>query len=169
MVYVKDSPPVGATKTEREAYLERELDKLRIDSGQVNELLEALVGALQSGGVWTLFLWDDSQVIDDPGTGNMRGNSNLLPNVTEFAVSATTLTDTQPPYQTLDQGDRIVVVNQSADVQEIYELDETPIFNATWWQFNVTHLSGQNNNPTTGDIMTLIWFPVAEIAEDFRL
>lgn len=165
MPYDKDLPPVGATPVASRAYLERELQKISLEFGRVNELVDALISALRSGGIMTLFLWNDSLVVGDPGSGNVAGNEILLPNVTIFSVSSETLTAQFPPFGALDAGDLVIVVNETADVQEIYSLDNQPVFNTTWWQFDVTHVSGQNNNPVDGNIMSFIWFPVAEIAE----
>lgn len=144
-------------------YVTQELRRISTEVGRLDNVLRDLIGALISAGIITLYIWDDSLIIADPGTGQMRGNGVQLPTVTEFAVSATTVTAAQPPFQLLDPGDFIVVVNESADVSEIYTLDTNPIFNTTWWQFNVTHVSGANNNPAAGAIMSFIWFPIAEL------
>ena len=165
MPYDKDLPPVGSTPVASRAYLERELQKISLEFNRVNELLDALISALRSGGIMTLYLWFDSLAVGDPGAGRVAGNNNQLPSVTIFSVSAETLTLQFPPFGALDAGDLVVVVNETADVQEIYSLDNQPVFNDTWWQFDVTHVSGQNNNPQDGNIMSFIWFPVAEIAE----
>ena len=165
MAYDKDLPPVGANPVASRAYLERELQKVSLEFGRVNELVDALIAALRSGGITTLYLWNDSLVVGDPGSGNVAGNDVLLPGVTIFSVSTETLTAQFPPFGALDAGDLVVVVNETADVQEIYSLDNQPVFNTTWWQFDVTHVSGQANNPIAGAIMSFIWFPVAEIAE----
>ena len=165
MPYEKDLPPVGATPVASRAYLERELQKIQLEFTRVNELVDALIAALRAGGISTLFLWNDTLVVGDPGAAQVAGNDILLPNVTIFSVSTETLTAQFPPFGSLDAGDLVVVVNETADVQEIYSLDNQPVFNTTWWQFDVTHVQGQANNPIAGAIMSFIWFPVAEIAE----
>ena len=164
MAYNKDLPPAGATPVASRAYLERELTKIQLEFGRVNELVNGLVAALAAGGVASLYLWSDSLVMDDPGTGIMRANDVQLQSTTQFAVSALSATNAASPFGILDPGDVVVVVNETADVQEVYTLDAVPVLNNdTWWLFDVTHQTGQANNPATGAIMSFIWFPISEI------
>ena len=155
--------PTAQSSADLPRYVTQELRRISTEVARVDSVLRSLLGALASAGISTLYLWNDSLVIADPGPGQMLGNNVTLQSVTEFAVSATTVTDAEPPFQLLDPGDFVVVVNETADVQEIYTLDAAPIFNATWWQFDVTHVSGQANNPAAGAIMSFVWFPIAEL------
>ena len=164
MAYDKDLPPVNATPVASRAYLERELTKIQLEFARVNELLNGLVAALSAGGVATLYLWDDSLVMDNPGDGNMRANDVQLQSTTQFAVAALSFTNSTSPFAILDPGDTIVVTNETADVQEVYSLDAEPVLNNDeWWLFTVTHVTGQANNPAAGAIMSFIWYPVSEI------
>ena len=164
MAYDKDAPPVQASATASRAYLERELTKIQLEFNRVNELVNGLVAALAAGGVASLYIWDDSLVMDDPGDGNMRANDVQLQSATEFAVAKLSATNAESPFGILDPGDVIVVVNETADVQEVYTLDVVPVLNNdAWWLFTVTHQTGQANNPAAGAIMSFIWFPISEI------
>ncbi len=146
-------------------YVTQELERVSLEINRIDSLLSRLVDALISAGITTLFLWNDSTIIADPGSGFVLGNNVQLPSVTIFAVSAETVTLATPPFNLLDAGDRVVVVNESADVQEIYTLDAPPIFQGTWWEFAVTHVQGGANNPAAGAIISFIWFPVGELLE----
>jgi len=160
VAYDKDLPPVGASKATETAYLDRELEKIRVEIENEIQRLDNIYEVLRAGGITTLYFWDDSLVMGDPGTGNMRGNNVVLQSVTQFAISKETVTQAEPPFFRLDGNDRMMVRNETANVSEIYDLDAPPVDNGTWWLFNVTHDTGAANNPLAGSIMAVIWFPI---------
>ena len=143
-------------------YVGQELDRVATELELQTERIDILYEALRAAGVTTLFFWDDSIVMADPGQGMMRGNNIQLQSVTEFAISADTVTQASPPFQRLDDNDRVMIRNDSAGVTEIYNLTAFPVFNDTWWLFAVAHDQGAANNPIDGAIMSMIWFPVFE-------
>ena len=169
MPYEPTAPPADSTREQSQGYLDRELRRHAQVTNETERLVGALVEALRSAGVSTLYQWDDSTIMADPGAGLVRGNNVLLNQCTQFAVSAETVTQAFPPFGLLDAGDRTVIVNEAADVQELFSLDNSPANNVSWWLFDVTLVSGQANNPTAGSLISLIWFPVAEIGELYRV
>ncbi len=160
MAYDKDLPPVGASPVQSRAYLERELEKIRVEITNETARLDNIFSVLQAGGLTTLYFWDDSVVMADPGTGNMRGNNIQLQSVTQFAIHKETITGAEAPFGNLDDTDRMMLRNETAGVANIYDLDAPPVDNDTWWLFDVTHASGATNNPIDGAIMSVIWFPI---------
>ena len=159
MAYDRDVIPAGGLDSIR-GYLDRELEKIRAFFEVETERLDNIFEILRAGGITTLYTWDDSIVMADPGAGAMRGNNIQLQSVTQFAIHKDTITGAAPPFFRLDGNDRMMVRNESANVSEIYDLDASPIDNDTWWLFNVTHDAGAANNPLVGAIMAVIWFPI---------
>lgn len=162
MSYVKDSPPIRSELPTRQAHLDRELEKIRSTFEIEIARLDQIYEVLQAGGITTLYFWDDSVVMADPGTGNMRGDDIQLTSVTQFAIHKVTLTGSEAPFGRLDSNSRMMVRNESSGVEALFSLDSTPVDNATWWLFNVTFISGAVNNPVNGAIMSVMWFPVIE-------
>ena len=162
MAYNKDLAPVGATPEQSRAYLDRELEKVRVEIENEIQRVDQIYEVLRASGITTLYTWDDSLVMADPGAGFMRGNNIQLQSVTQFAIHKETITGGEAPFFRLDGTDRLLVRNESANVTELYDLDAGPVDNDTWWLFNVTHDSGAANNPAAGAIMALVWFPVLD-------
>lgn len=161
MAYVPG--PTAGSPEDLPRYVTQELQAASNEIALNTERIDILYEALRAAGVTTLFFWDDSVVMADPGPGNMRGNNIQLQSVTEFAIAATTVTGADPPFQRLDDNDRVMIRNESGiGVTEIYNLTAAPVFNDTWWLFAVAHDQGAANNPTLGSIMSMIWFPVFE-------
>jgi hypothetical protein len=105
-------------------------------------------------GQWA---WDDSALMVDPGTGEIRGNSANMGAITAFAASKTDSTGRVFSLTGLLAGDLLLVQSLNTAATGRYEI-QTVTDSGTWAQINVLAISG-NGNPLSGEVMTVILSP----------
>lgn len=155
MAYTKDPPPIGSGIQERQAYLDRELEKIEIEIA----LIEASLDILFNAGVEHFWRWLDDTATSDPGPGNMKGNQILLPDNTAFFVSKTSATQRFVDVLVLlPAGSTILVADPSKSASALYSITGI-IDQGDWVTMGVSNISGDIANPTAGDLVSVIMYP----------
>ena len=156
MSYEKGAAPVGGTLPERQAYLDRELGKIRDDL----DLLEVVIEALLVTGIETSYFWDDT-IVGDPGVSHMAGDTNVLATITQFRVSFIDALDHNIPQtlrsRAISVGDKIEVNNQAGNGHAIYTVTADPVFTDTHYEIPVVFSAGESGNPQIEDLMHFKW------------
>lgn len=156
MPYVRDVPPVGATRQELVRFYDTEYQKIEAQF----TVLDAVLEALDVIGIAQAWFWSDV-VLGDPGPGFMRADSNVMSTITQINVnfenvagkSAAQLLKTS----TIDEGTTVGIINTSGLGSGIYLVDAPTIINATFLEISVSNFQGQSGNPQPDDIMQLRW------------
>lgn len=129
--------------------------------GSAIQPLATQLWVAQSTGLESHWNWNDSQVMADPGAGNMRGNAAGIASVTEFAVSHTDIRGQNVSgLITLPAaGDEILVQNAERDSITLFQISAAPTNEGTWQRAPVTFLAGGSANPQNGNLMEFRWYP----------
>ena len=162
MTYIKENTPIGAPVAARQAYLERELEKVERELVIYRDTLTALIGYRVIGGINVPYFWDDSAVIADPGSGHIRGNQAVLANVTIFAFHKVDgLGRDLGESLTGLEGQSLVLTNETGNGHWIGSIDAV-VDQGAWIEFAVTTLSG-GSNPAQEDFFTVQYYPTQDL------
>lgn len=163
MTYTREQVPSEGGVRQLQAYLERTLSSLDAWTARVEQTLTELIRILQLNGITISWEFDaDTDTTVDPGTGLMRGNTNLMDTWTQVSMSNTDIVGREMDGSTIDQvgaGDQVRISDLAKDAVFYYSMDAPIVDNDTWFQMDLTPIDGNSANPTGGDIMEITWFP----------
>jgi hypothetical protein len=163
--------PSGPNPEDLPRYVAQELSRVGSAIGRIRDALSFLQEYVRVQGLTVEWAWDDSTTMANPGLGNMRGDDNAFPGITQFAVSLTDFFG-----ETFRGGllpsilpVRITVRNGRTGNYGIWTLTDVEYFEGppTWALWSVTWVDGDNDNPQLGDLMEVRLQP-QRIPGEFR-
>lgn len=165
MALQRELPPVGSDDLPSLiAWIDRQFRYVFDMAVRLDDALLFIADILKDAGIAAFWLWDDSQVVGDPGDQEMRGNAVLLADVTIFSISKVNVLQNGITswLVRIKVGDLLQVADESTGVEQFYSVTAAAIDQGSWWQVGVAQLQGGVTNPGAGDIMTFRWFPQDE-------
>ncbi len=164
--FVRDPVPQAGTLTQLLAWLGRVFGQLDDWHTLADSQLETLVFLARAQGITINWLWEAGvDTSTEPAERHVKGNNNLMSLVTQYAISRTELFGRAIGGAALERmrtGDQLFVTNQNKGAQFLYVLSGPPVPQgdpATWFQLDVTPVSGTSANPTAEDQMDFKWLP----------
>lgn len=167
MPFVRDPVPTGGTLVQLRAWLARVFGQLDDWQTLADAQLQTLVFIARAQGITISWLWEagtDTSI--EPAASHVRGNQNNMNIVTQYALSRIELFGRELGGEGIERmraGDQLLVTNQNKAASFLYTLDAAPVGQtpppATWFQVDVTPVSGSSVNPTANDQMDFKWLP----------
>ena len=162
---MKAAPPVGAPLPVRQAYVDRELDRIQETLINYRDVLTTLIGYRIIGGINVPYFFDDTGITNvDPGDNHIRANSVVLSGASEWYVSKIDGLgrDLGDSFLGL-AGQPLVFTNETGAGSWLGEVDSV-VDQATYVQFNCTIQSG-SGNPAQEDFFTVQWYPSQSLVQ----
>lgn len=104
------------------------------------------------------YWWNDILVPQDPGSGHIAADTELLSDMQEIRMSKTDVYGNVVPSILMVAGDRVTMVNPTRTVGAEYViLEQTD--NATWTNYRVTVLNVIGGDPPDGEDMLCVVYP----------
>jgi len=166
MAFVRDEVPIGGSLGNLRKWLHRVFQQLDDWHTLADSQLQTLVFLARAQGITINWLWEAGvDTSTEPAERHVKGNNNLMSAITQYAISRKELFGREiggAALERMQTGDQLFVTNQNKGAQFLYVLSGPPVPQgdpATWFQLDVTPVSGTSANPTAEDQMDFKWLP----------